>query len=202
MKKLAILFFGKHFHKDYYNRINRIRVNIDYRYSIDNYREFIYNYFQSIFDEIDTYICTDKSPMLDQLILDYHPKKINIMEKHRNQKIISVIDLCLNSNIVYDTILITRFDLLFNKKFDTVNIDYSTINIVTQLERSAIDDNLYILPFDKLSLFKQIVVSHKSDNLHFIKDKVMKCFPSINYLYNESGKIVKNLSFYKIVRKK
>jgi len=203
MYRLAILFFGKHYCKQYYNPVNEIYVDIDYRHSIDNYNIYIYDYFKNIFKIIDTYLCTDDSSIVDELVSDYRPKGVVIVNdgsSHRNQKIVSVIDLCLNSNINYDIVIITRFDLLFKVKFDTIVIDYSTINIVSQLEGAAIDDNLYILPFNKLKVLQNIILHNKRSNLHWIKNALMHNFRKINYLYNEPGKIVKNLNFYTIVR--
>lgn len=38
-----------------------------------------------------------------------------------------VVDLCLSTNINYDLVLITRFDLLFQKNF--MRVTYNSINL-------------------------------------------------------------------------
>ena len=52
----------------------------------------------------------------------------------RNKKIDEVVDLCLNSNKHYDLVLITRFDLLFQKDFNQSNINLDKFNLVSILE--------------------------------------------------------------------
>ena len=114
---------------------------IDYKKSYENYKKFIFDYFESIGYDIDVYFTTNilDNKNKEEICNTYKPIKYNFIEnkthniKSKNEKLNNVIDLCISSNITYDLILITRFDLLFQKKFDESNIDFDKFNIVSIL---------------------------------------------------------------------
>ena len=95
---------------------------------------------------IDIYFSTNEMEQKSQkeIINQYRPLKCSFLKNEqnghlgRNKKILNVIDLCLNNNINYDLVLITRFDLLFKKKFEKSNIDYEKLNLVSILEKKII----------------------------------------------------------------
>ena len=117
--KIALLLYGISLDLDY----NGLSINC----ILDNF----YNYKENILDcyeDIDVYLCTnDMSKVNKTKILElYKPKDYifynntnsNNSLKERNIKIQKVIELCLKSNITYDNVIITRFDLYFS----TINI--------------------------------------------------------------------------------
>jgi hypothetical protein len=139
------------------------------------------------------------------LINMYKPIKYIMIEndvnnhKSRNSKFLAAIKCCLDSNIEYDMCLITRFDLLFQKEFKTCNINFKTINIVSILEHPhLIDDNFYLLPYKLLKEFYKLVENNQYNRFHDIVDQI-SIISEINYILNEN-KLVRDLSFYKIVR--
>ena len=98
-----------------------------------------------------------------KLVNMYKPIKYSLIKTQKNRhysrniKFIDVINLCLSSNIKYDHVLITRFDLLFQKNFEKSNIDLDKFNLVSILEREhLICDNFYLLPFSKLQKLHEI----------------------------------------------
>jgi hypothetical protein len=212
MKKLGLLLFGMHYNTNYYNfnYPGKKTYRIDYRFSLDNYKKFLFDYFIKNNYSIDTYLSTYQSEISDQLLRDYSPKKYNLSSFNpkacrvfsRNLNFINVINLCLNTKIFYDLILITRFDLLFQITFDQINIDNEKLNLVSTLENpDYIDDNLYILPFNKLKSIRTVVKRNHEKMLHFTFSDMKIYCGDINFLYNEPGKAVSDLSFYKIVRR-
>jgi hypothetical protein len=209
MKKLALLLFGMHYNPTYTHVLQGgVTYSIDYRVSFDNYKKFIFDYFYSNNYSIDTYISTYESDITQELLKDYSPKKY-ILEPFRankqqviarNSHFISAIDLCLqNPDIHYDLILITRFDLLFQIPFNQINIQTDKLNLVSILEKpNYIDDNLYILPFNKLESLQKVAIRNRKKMLHYTYPQMNSFCGEINFLYNEPGKFVYELSFYKI----
>lgn len=203
-KKMAIMFFGISYLENY----NYRNSNIDFRLSVDNYKEFIFNYFKNKYN-IDVFIATNiiDDDIYNQIIQIYNPIKIKCCENlntnllSRQHKITSVIQLCKEYskeyNINYDLCLITRFDLLFKIPLNQISFNYNTINITSQLNiPNAICDNFYLLPFNYLSSFYNII--NKNEYNHFIKSELDKIC-NIHFFYNQHT-YVNSLSFYKIIR--
>ena len=210
MSKIALLLFGISYLDNYQHwHPNKLIYNIDWKYSFENYQNFIIQYFQKKGYQVDIFLVSNKIDALEQkkLLEAYKPIKYDFIENKeniwssRNRKVDRVIDLCLESNINYKMVCITRFDLQFQKNFNTCLIDENTINIVSQLEKpELLCDNFYIIPYKYIHLFSKLVKSKLDDNFHKIKKNIEKISP-INYLCNENVK-VSSLSFYKIVRNK
>ena len=182
--------------------------SLDYNNSYDNYQKYIFEYFTKKGYDIDVYISTNKfinDKDVNELTEKYKPVKCSFIEDRedivlsRNKKLESVIDLCINEGNEYDLILITRFDLLFQKDFANSNIDFDKINIVSVLEKSnLICDNFYLFPYKYLKPFKKIIKKCSNINHRNIKKDLEK-IDSINYILNENCDI-NELSFYKIIK--
>lgn len=182
--------------------------SLDYNNSYDNYQKYIFEYFTKKGYDIDVYISTNKfinDKDVNELTEKYKPVKCSFIEDRedivlsRNKKLESVIDLCINEGNEYDLILITRFDLLFQKDFANSNIDFDKINIVSILEKSnLICDNFYLFPYKYLIPFKKIIKKCSNINHRNIKKDLEK-IDSINYILNENCDI-NELSFYKIIK--
>jgi len=132
-----------------------------YEKSYENYKQFIFDYFESIGYDIDIYFTTNilNDENKKNISEKYKPIKYNFIQnktdniKSRNEKLDNVIDLCLNNGFIYDLILITRFDLLFQKKFHESNINFDKFNIVSILERpDLICDNFYLFPYKYIQI--------------------------------------------------
>lgn len=207
--KLAVLLFGMS-KMEYVHWLNHKKYYIDYELSYENYKKFIFDFFANKGYDIDVYFTTN---MLDdknkkEIGEKYKPIQSNFIEnnndktKGRNEKLNNVIDLCLNSGFTYDLILITRFDLLFQKEFDKSNIDFDKFNLVSILERPhLICDNFYLFPYKYLKIFSEIVKQKLNVSFHHIQEELYNKLniQSVNYILNENTWVSK-LSFYKIVR--
>lgn len=245
-KKLALLLFGVskskyiHFSKDVRDKFSQNGdFEVDYKYSVVNYRERIFKYFNKLGYDIDIYFATnnlsaeDRSELLATYpAVDYHFEetdnnhilssgntediKYSILGDEqlleltqnnpahyvgRNAKVRKVCELCLKSKIEYDLVLMTRFDLVFMKDFESISFDFNKINLVSMLHKPHLMcDNFYLMKGGKDFL-------HFTDWLHrfnlkrsshdFLK--YLKRYWEINFFANEHLKIP-GLSFYKIVR--
>jgi len=207
--KLALLFFGMS-KIEYIHWRNQSKYTIDYEKSYENYKKFIFEFFESKGYDIDVYFTTNILSEVDKqkICKLYNPVECDFIEnknnniKSRNVKLDRVIDLCIDSGIAYDLILITRFDLLFKKDFETSNIKLDSFNLVSILERPClICDNFYLFPFRYLQPFSSMVKKNMDSNFHYIQEVLYNVInkSSVNYILNE-GRCIDYLSFYKIVR--
>lgn len=208
--KVAIIFFGISYLENYVKRTksgDKPPYNIDYRKSLDNYQKYIFEYFKD--DQIDIFLATNPSKYSNKLLADYQPKRHVFLDNlkdqflSRNKKIIEGVKLCLEYSqknaIEYDVVLITRFDLCFMKDFKDSKIDLTKINVVSRLkDKRQICDNFYLLPFQKLKYFLEVLVKHQDIQHHNLRP-FLENISFINYILDERTSIP-SLSFYKLAR--
>jgi hypothetical protein len=209
MKKLALLLFGKSYDDNYELSTEKTTI-IDYKYSYDNYKEYIYNFFQEKGYEIDTYFSTNISnpEIQTEIINKYNPVKYNFMMDNencrisRNEKFKNVVELCISENKLYDLVLITRFDLIFNINFNKSNIKFDKFNLVSRLEQpTAICDNFYLFPYNYIHGFYAVINKNINNCFHHIKNDIENINGEnfVNYILNQYT-WVHLLTFYTIVR--
>lgn len=210
--KLALCFFGiSKYEYEYepWTYKNKYRI-VDYNKSYDNYKKYIFDFFENKGYNIDVYFTTNILNDYDkrEICEKYKPVKCNFIKTNpdnlisKNEKLNNVIDLLIESKNNYDSVLITRFDLLFQKDFNESNIILDKFNLVSILENpNYICDNFYLFPYKYLSDFSKIIKKSMNKCLHFIKDDIdnINGIEFVNYIYSEYTSC-SNLSFYKIVR--
>lgn len=215
-KKLALLLFGR----AYLTKENR--VIIDYMASLNNYREYIFKHFESIGYTIDVFFATnDDIPDFQkkELVEDYQPvahvfvKDLSNNYDSRITKVRKVLELCRSHHETYDHVLLTRFDLIFNDKFNESNIDYERLNFVSILEApNLLCDNFYFFPYSLLDAFIKVANErvNKSDKyynmdrihcMHYYMKPFKEHFQDFNFIKNENRRVA-SLSFYTIKRHK
>ena len=203
-EKIAIIFFGISYKKSYNHWSNK-KFSVNYKKSLQNYKNKFINFYKKNYD-IDFFFATYSTIMNPFLLSDIKPKKFHFEEifikdrkLSRNNLIKKATQLYSNdNNIKYKFAIITRFDLHFNAKFESSNIDYSKINLVSILEKPyLVDDNLYIVPHNKLIDFYKILCNLRILS-HDLKLRIEKISP-INFIKNENKK-VHNLTFFNIIR--
>lgn len=205
--KLALILFGISLEINRYWQYGAL-YSVDYKNSYDNYQRYIFDYFKGKGYSIDVYISTNKLNSendIAEIIDKYKPVKYLIADDcedyiiSRNKKLESAIDLCIEGGGEYDLVLITRFDLLFQKDFADSNIHLDKINIVSVLGRpNLICDNFYLFPHKYLKDFQKVIRKCANINHRNIKNDLEKIAP-INYILNENCDI-SELSFYKIAK--
>ena len=214
-KYLALLLYGlsKSNYKHWSRNISKTQLHVDYRISYDNYQEYIFKYFENQGYTIDVYMCTNILDAEDEMeiVEKYKPIKYSFAKNmnkkknihlSRNYKLEEVIQLCLQTGKIYDHVLITRFDLLFQKDFAKSNIQLDKFNLVSRLENpNRICDNFYLFPYKYIHAFNRIVRQNKTTDFHSIEHEIERINGPefINYILNQNC-MVTDLEFYKIVR--
>ncbi len=176
--KLAILFFGIHYLKNYKHWMPEWNPTIDFRKSVDNYKEYIFEYFNDY--DIDTFFSTYESEKLLELVDTYKPKsyKTAVLDNNgknhtpqRNERFIEVLELAkqyeTEQNFQYDLYLITRFDLNFILDFNKLKVATDRLNISYRTgcgeDKNLVDDNFYIISqgnLDKLITIAKDIPKH------------------------------------------
>jgi hypothetical protein len=188
--KVAAGLFGIHYitglqHWMYWNLL------VDYKKCYENNKEFLYNDI-----DVDFYSSTYFSEKTIELLNDYKFTNIklqNINNKieneignnwiKRNKRFKETIKLILDSNIEYDYVILTRYDVWFKQNPLKLNVDYSKINVICKAKcgpvNTIIDDNFYFMPYGKLEQFY--------DKINLIDERIWaheydKYIDDINYL--------------------
>ena len=225
--RLALILFGLSYCKEYdrnekYNGRKKGIFLVDYRKSIENYKKYIFNHFSKLGYEIDVFICTNNSSKEQNVLDDFKPKSYlfvgdsfdNIDHEDRNirrylsrnTKVINATKLCLEysekNNIKYKHVLITRFDLLFKRKFNDINYDKFNISFSLNKENDnkKICDNFYFLPFNMLNKFYKILKLSKFESTHNIYPLIKKKIENIHFILKNNPKKILENDFYSFVR--
>jgi len=204
MKRIAILLSGIHYKTNHQNLYGTI--SIDFRKFGPSIQERIFGYFAKTC-EIDTFVCTNKSAKLEELLEFYKPVRYSVSDGGRNQKLVEVCELMTNyakeSGQTYDYVLWTRFDIRFLKEFTDNVIDLTKLNIISVLESEhLICDNFYLMPYRYVNQFVEIYKNIESyaqtsvNPQHSLKSVFEKFF-EVQYVWNEH-RSVHELTSYRI----
>jgi len=191
---------------------------VDYRKSLDNYHSHIFDYLRNKGFDTDVFLCTVTSKLDKQLLLDYKPVRhafvqhsdlsvksgdhFSKMEKQR-QAINLALKYSQEASVNYSTVILTRFDLLFQEDFADSNIKWDMLNLVSTLqEKRYIDDNFYAMPFDKLRAFDGVLAQALRTRTwsHGLLPS-FRGVAEVNFIKDE-GQRAEELSWFRIVRKK
>ena len=195
------------------NRLARKKMKVDWEKSYKNYQEYIFDYFKKKGYDIDIYFVSNEINYDERVKLERAYKCVSCaymssqkLPEARNLKVEKVIELCLESKRKYDHVLITRFDLYFMKDFNKSNIQFDKLNIVSSLNSfrgnlRAICDNFYLMPYEYLEKFLNVLKQNRDKMAHWIGDKFENINGKefINFILDEKTR-VRDLSFYKIIR--
>jgi hypothetical protein len=153
-KKMALLLAGLHYRENYANAISTRgqSVTIDFHKYVENIHEFVIDRFKHMGYEIDIFICTNNSPVLEDLAAMYTPVVCTTLPDTCNRRVSKVFrglndikTYCANNKFSYDLYCITRFDIYFNEPI--LHLDLSKVNVFSILERSCMmDDNFHLFP--------------------------------------------------------
>jgi hypothetical protein len=162
--KVAVGLFGVHYIDNLEHWANW-NVCINYKNTFENNKEKLYNKIIPSY-----YSSTYYSDKLLNLIDDYKFKSIQLQHidnkvefnrndnwKKRNKRFKETIKLILDDNIIYDYVILTRYDIQLNDYILELNVDFNKINVVCKAKSgddySLIDDNFYLLPYSELKGF-------------------------------------------------
>jgi hypothetical protein len=206
--KVAVGLFGIHYLEELNHWMNW-KLRVDYEDGFENNKKILYNTI-----DVDFYSSTYFSEKLNNLIKDYKFTALklqhieNILEddinnnwKKRNKRFKETIELILNSNIQYEYVILTRYDIGFSSNPLEFNIDKEKINVTCKMfsasEPYLIDDNFYFLSYANLNNFYKEIINiderlwahcyhNYIDNFNFLVD-------GLHYTHN--------MPIYKFLRK-
>jgi hypothetical protein len=204
MKQLALCLSGLHFKENYHHFMN-MHIDINFKEYVKNIKTKIYSFFEKDF-QIDTFICTEKSELLDELLNTYNPVKYYIEERGHCWKKLKVLELLMDyieiNKKKYDNVILTRFDFYILKEFTKDNIDLNKFNIISSLNDVECDDNFFLFPIEYLKIFKDILKNRfqyndAADSLHLLKLEYESKM-NVNYICDEPGHASYDLSFFNL----
>jgi hypothetical protein len=154
--KILVGLFGIHY-KENLNHWMGWTPTVDYKKSIENNKEFIFNHHDCTF-----FASTYNSIELENLISDYNiqrivttdlvniPNDLNANWRSRNNTFKNLVKLILDSEYKeYDYILLTRFDLIFKQHITDFKFDANSFNISSRSRCGEVsnlcDDNFYVI---------------------------------------------------------
>jgi len=202
--KLCLFLRGKHYE----------HANVDYRKSVDNYREFIIQPLLNAGYTVDIFIATYDSDILDLLIGDYFPREYRILDKREQDRgnlntfsrqcdfHYMLDEMIKRSGKTYDIIVDTRFDLFFKVKITDMNIRNDQVNIMFRHSSGNCDDNFFIIPGYYSEIFGKAWMRLKSEGSitheinHYIDESI------VNYMIDLStgNPSTKQWSYWNIMR--
>lgn len=207
--RIAVCYRGIHYAPFY--------RNVDYRKFFENHREKFLEPLKEN-NQVDIFVCTYESDIQDQMIKDFKPvvSKLNSLSTfndggHSSHKILTfkmtLIDTVKEyektNDILYDAIIILRFDLAFNVKINEWNIDYEKINATFEHVHNCdnyrhVEDNIFIISRKYLDHYCDAVNTTllKNEIAHRICVYVDR--DKLHYLYNITQDDLDNNNEYKL----
>lgn len=146
--------------------------NVNYKKSLLNFEKFIFDNLKENGNNTYTYITTYHTELENELINDFKPNNIILNNYNINDSIytiyltqyIEIIDMVINDElklgIKYDSIIIFRFDLIFFKYINEMNIDYNKFNICMKHSSGNADADFWIIPRHYLEKFRTILINN------------------------------------------
>jgi hypothetical protein len=219
--KMAVLLSGLNYIDVNDTTIQSVSKSLDSRQYTRNIKKYIYEFFTEKGYTINTFICTNESPIVKDLLESYNPVRHSFIpntEDRRISKTIEVLRLLVDymkeTNNAYDMVCLTRLDIYFLQPL--VNIDYTKLNIISmtlpnkQSKTKLVDDNFYLFPLSILDDIYNIYRTYR--NYHFQGSYIMggpsiiaHCFKKpfeekcqIHYIENEEPTLVAEFTSFKL----
>lgn len=207
--KIALCFRGIHYAPFY--------RDVDYRKNFQNNIEFLINPLKEN-NDVDTFLCTYESDIQNNLLNDLNPvvsifNNLNTFNEgnHSSHKILtfnkqlieSIKDYEHKNNILYDAVIILRFDLIFKVKINEWNIDYEKINAVFEHVHNCdnyrhVEDNIFIISRKYLEHYYDaiLITLNKNEITHRICMYVDR--DKLHYIYTITQQDLDNKNEYKL----
>lgn len=213
--KMAVLLSGLNYIDLNDTTIQSFSNSLDSRHYIKNIKTYIYDFFTEKAFSIDTFICTNESPIIADVLKSYNPVRCSCIadtDDGRISKTIEVLRLLIDymkeTQSEYDIICLTRPDIYFLEPL--LNIDYTKLNIVSktlpnkQSRTELVDDNFYLFPISMLNGIYDIYKTYRNQYIGGGPELVALCFKpafeekfKINYIKNEERMLTQEFSSMK-----
>lgn len=204
--KMAVLLCGLNYKDD---------SKLDSRQYIKNIKTHIYDYFTEKGYALDTFICTNESPIVKDIFASYNPLRHSFIGASANGRIshsIEVLRLLIeymnDTQSDYDMVCLTRLDIYFLESL--LNIDYTKLNLISktvpnkQSRVELIDDNFYLFPRSMLDGIYEIFRTYRIQYIGGGPGLVALCFKpafeekfQIHYIKNEESMLISEFSSIK-----
>jgi hypothetical protein len=202
-KNVAFGLFGISYtsaHKHWHAMLGDVRI--DFQKSVEGYRNDLLkgkNY--------DCYLSTYDSIMRKTLLKTWKPLQYSLINNlvqdrffSRNMHLSNVCKMILDEQRRrgkdYETVILTRFDLRFNKKPFDLSINMKALNLSARCERDPlIDDNLYVMPGYLLQKFYDVIEQNHTKSHHHIRAEFEKELGTINFMIGGNYLVSKNPIF-------
>lgn len=219
--KLAVLLSGLNYIDVNDKLIESASKSLDSRQYVKNIKTYVYDFFTEKGYSIDTFICTNESPIIADVLKSYNPVRYTCIantEDRRISKIIEVLRLLIEymneTHNTYDMVCLTRLDIYFLQQL--VNIDYTKLNIVSRVQVNKVDkielldDNFYLFPISMLDDIYNIYRTYRNYKVQGMiimggPSIIAHCFQEpfeekcqIHYIKNEEPVLVSELSTFKL----
>lgn len=214
--KLAVLLSGLNYIDVNDKEIQSASKSLDSRQYVKNIKTYIYDFFTEKGYAIDTFVCTNESPIVKDILEAYRPLRhsyIGNTEDRRISKTIEVLRLLIEymneTHTEYDSICLTRFDIYFLQPL--LNIDYTKLNIISmtlpnkQSKTRLVDDNFYLFPKSMLNGIYDIYRTYRNQYIGGGPELVAMCFKpafeekfSIHYIKNEERMLIHEFTSMKL----
>lgn len=201
--KMALLLAGLHYRDNYTDALSKRGqvVSIDFHKYVENIHEFVIDRFKHMGYEIDIFICTNDSPVLEDLKNVYKPVVCTTLPDTRNRRISKVFGglhdiktYCANNKFIYDLYGITRFDIYFNEPI--LNLDLSKVNVFSILERPGIiDDNFHLFPHSQFEPVYTWLSRISTQPSQLLLHKIIGINLPFHYIKNEYCRVIGLSSF-------
>lgn len=203
--RIAICLHGIHY-------INNQMMKVDYEYNLNNNKHFIFDdilnaghtidYFINTYDSIKLNKLLDTFKPVSKVIRDFNNEYYSLQNPKENHCInYNMIESYIsNNNVIYDIIILMRFDLVFYTYFSKMNIDINIINIPfkhpykNSVGSYNCEDNLFIFSPKYIYNLRSAVLSI-TGALHEI-NKYLE-HSTINYMYDITLKDIEQETEFK-----
>ena len=213
--KMAVLLSGLNYIDVNDTTIQSFSKSLDSRHYTRNIKKNIYEFFTEKGYAIDTFICTNESPIITDVLKSYNPVRYSCIahtEDSRISKTIEVLRLLIDymkeTQSEYDIICLTRLDIYFLEPL--LNIDYTMLNIVSktlpnkQSRTELVDDNFYLFPVSMLNGIYDIYRTYRNQYIGGGPGLVALCFKpafeekfNIHYIKNEERLLIEEFTSMK-----
>lgn len=195
-KRMAVGLFGMSYREAYRHWNPKLPLQeIDYRRSIDNYREKLFAPFERLGYTIDVFFATDNHALVDTIASDYsstahvvfgaRTRNGHLARNVHVKNVLQLIDAQQRStDVTYDLVLITRFDLQW--KIDVTDLPYQIDKFNVSMKchvDTRVDDNLFIFAGCRVRPFLDFTMATLPWCFHDLRDRLQHTVGEIVYLH-------------------
>jgi len=186
-------------------------MGVNYKKALDNIRKNIIEPLKSQ-HEVDIYLVTYENPKLTELATDFGACSVNFFNMAQNNQtslVIKGLEIIRDTNVRYDVIIITRFDVELKENINNMSIEWCKFNFtfretasLWQVQR-RIGDTFTIFPWNHLgTMLSSLYNNRQPEHMHLIYDYIVNEIEAhnIHFMHDECFDSAQNNPIYRIIR--